>query len=123
MKNLILLIFLGFAAISLGEQSIKSVDLKVYGNCGMCETRIENAAKSVEGVASADWNRQTKMLTLEYDADRVNLDDVHKKIAEAGHDTDKVKAKDETYNSLPVCCHYERKDADRTGHDNHECHQ
>jgi copper chaperone CopZ len=59
----------------------------------MCETRIENAAKSVDGVTSADWNRETKMLTIEYDTEKVSLDDVHKKIAEEGHDTEKFVPK------------------------------
>ncbi|TVQ19512.1 MAG: copper chaperone [Bacteroidetes bacterium] len=90
-------------------------EFKVYGACGMCETRIENAAKSVDGVNTANWNLETKMLTIEYDTDKVNLDDVHKKIAEAGHDTDKVRAKDEVYKSLPACCHYERAPGDKTG--------
>ncbi len=99
----------------LGFSNHHKAEFKVYGACGMCETRIENAAKSVAGVTAADWNQQTKMLAIEYDADRVNLDDVHKKIAEAGHDTEKVRAKDEVYQELPACCHYERADSDKTG--------
>jgi periplasmic mercuric ion binding protein len=99
----------------LGFSNHHKTEFKVYGACGMCETRIENAAKSVDGVTTADWNRQTKMLTLEYNADNVNLDDVHKKIAESGHDTDKVRAKDEVYNALPACCHYERASSEKTG--------
>ncbi|MBW6498604.1 MAG: heavy-metal-associated domain-containing protein [Bacteroidales bacterium] len=92
----------------LGFSNDHKAEFKVYGACGMCETRIENAAKSVDGVTTADWNRETKMLTIEYDTEKVSLDDVHKKIAEAGHDTDKVRAKDKVYNGLPACCHYER---------------
>ena len=36
-------------AITVFAQS-KTEKLKVYGNCGMCENRIETAAKSVDGV-------------------------------------------------------------------------
>ncbi len=74
----------------LGFSNVQKAEFKVYGACGMCETRIEKTAKSVDGVTSADWNRENKMLTLEYDSDKVNVDDVHKKIAKAGHDTDKA---------------------------------
>lgn len=87
----------------------EKTEFKVYGACGMCEARIEKAAK-IEGVESADWSQETKMLTLTYDADQVNLRDVHQSIADAGHDTEEVKAKDATYEKLPACCHYERKD-------------
>ena len=113
MKTMLLLVTMLLPL--LGYSHHHKAEFKVYGACGMCETRIENAAKSVEGVTSADWNRQTQMLTIDYDADNVDLDDVHIKIAEAGHDTDKVRAKDDVYNALPACCHYERAPDDKTG--------
>jgi periplasmic mercuric ion binding protein len=97
-----------FSLISLSSFSQpKTTDFKVYGNCGMCKSRIEKAAK-IDGVSSAVWSQETKMLTLQYDPQKVNLDDVHQKIADAGHDTEKVRAQDEIYNNLPACCHYER---------------
>ena len=36
----------------------KTEKFKVYGNCGMCEKTIEKAAKSVDGVSTADWNKE-----------------------------------------------------------------
>ena len=95
-------------------QNIEKTTFKVYGACGMCESRIENAANSVDGVTSADWNQETMMLAIEFDADKVNLDHVHKIIAEAGHDTEKFRAKDEVYQALPACCHYERPAKNKT---------
>lgn len=111
----ILLFLATFLIPLLGFSNNQKAEFKVYGTCGMCETRIEKAAKSVDGVTSADWNREIKMLTIEYDTEKVSLDDVHKKIAEVGHDTDKVRAKDEVYQGLPACCHYERPDREKTG--------
>ncbi len=113
MKTILLLVTILLPLLGYGHHH--KTEFKVYGACGMCETRIENAAKSVEGVNSADWNRQTQMLTIEYDAEKADLDDVHAKIADAGHDTDKVRAKDEVYKALPACCHYERAPDDKTG--------
>jgi periplasmic mercuric ion binding protein len=84
---------------------IKTETIKVSGNCGMCKTRIEKAAK-IDGVGKAEWSDETKILTLVYDASKVQSDDVQKKIAAVGHDTDKYKADDKTYNSLPGCCKY-----------------
>ena len=83
----------------------KTETIKVSGNCGICKERIETAAK-VEGVTRADWNKETKLLTLVYDPAKVKSDDVQKKIAAVGHDTEKYKADTKTYNSLPGCCKY-----------------
>lgn len=80
----------------------------VYGNCGMCERRIEGTLTKVKGVYSADWDVDTKVLTVKYDDAAISLDDIKKKVAEAGHDTDKFRAKDEVYSNLPGCCQYER---------------
>ncbi len=98
-----------------GSESIKSAEhgehtsFKVGGNCEMCKDRIETAAKSVSGVSSANWDAETKELHLNYDK-RVSLDMIHKVIAKAGHDTEKVKAPDEVYTELPGCCLFERFD-------------
>jgi copper chaperone CopZ len=108
MKSLLLIITFILPTLTFGLMAAEETEFKVYGACGMCEARIEKAAKSIDGVTTADWDRESKMLTLTYDADNVNLEDVHKKIAKAGHDTKKVRAKDDVYEELPSCCHYER---------------
>ncbi|MBI2966399.1 MAG: heavy-metal-associated domain-containing protein [Bacteroidetes bacterium] len=84
----------------------KSV-FRVYGNCGMCKSRIEKSL-TVDGVGSANWNSDTKMIEVRYDAAKISQDKIHSLIASAGYDTDLVKAKDEAYNNLPMCCQYER---------------
>ncbi|HJV77840.1 MAG TPA: cation transporter [Paludibacter sp.] len=83
----------------------KTEAIKVSGNCETCKARIEKAAK-VDGVAKADWNTKTKVLTLVYDPSKVKSDDVQKKIAAVGHDTQKYKATTAAYNALPGCCKY-----------------
>ena len=79
--------------------------IKVQGACGMCETRIEKAAK-LDGVSKADWDKATKTLTVVYDPSKVTNDDIQKKIASVGHDTEKFKADDKVYDGLPGCCKY-----------------
>ena len=74
----------------------------------MCKERIETAAK-VEGVTKADWDKSTKMLSLVYNPAVVKSDDIQKKIAAVGHDTEKYKTTDAVYAKLPGCCKYERK--------------
>src|SRR5271157_5854505 len=87
------------------ESAVKTLSFKVEGNCNTCKARIEKAAK-IEGVSKAEWNKDTKMLTLVYMPAKVASDDVLKKIAAAGHDNEKFKANDKAYNSLPDCCKY-----------------
>ena len=89
----------------------KTDTVKVYGNCDMCKNRIEKALKT-EGVSKADWNVDTKVLTVTYDTHKTNLDDIQKKIAAAGHDTQNFAADQGTYDKLPECCKYERKTKD-----------
>ncbi len=87
---------------------------KVSGNCGMCKDRIEKTAKGIEGVETASWDKESKMLKITYKKG-VDIHVVHQKIADAGHDTEMHKAKDEVYNSLPGCCKY-RTDNEHAGH-------
>ncbi len=82
-------------------------EIKAMGECGMCKARIEKAAMT-DGVLSAIWNKDTKMLKIEYLPSKIRIEAIHMNIAKAGHDTDKEKADDAVYNKLPACCKYER---------------
>ena len=85
--------------------STKTETIKVSGNCDMCKARIEKAAK-IEGVSKAEWNKDSKMLALTYDPAKTNVDAIGKKLAAAGHDTEKIKAEGKAYDKLPSCCKY-----------------
>jgi periplasmic mercuric ion binding protein len=91
------------------EPKPKFITFKVYGECGMCKKRIEKALK-VDGIRSALWNVDTKMLTVQYvlTAEITGENEIQQLVAAAGHDTDKYHAPDSVYNNLPGCCHYER---------------
>jgi hypothetical protein len=78
---------------------------KVDGECGSCKSRIQNALK-VEGIKFAKWDEDSKLLSIQYDDRFIKLDKIHYLVAAAGHDTEKVNAKEEVYNTLPDCCHY-----------------
>jgi len=88
------------------KQDMESATFKVGGACGMCKSRIEKAAKSLKGIGKAEWNQETKILSVSYDSKLVKLIDIHKTIVKVGHDTDKFKADDKVYNELPACCKY-----------------
>lgn len=88
----------------------KTEKFEVKGNCGMCESRIEKAAKGVDGVSSSDWDQESKMIVVTLDSIKTSVHKVQMAIADAGHDTPMHKAKDEVYNKLPGCCKYDRTD-------------
>ncbi len=103
------------AGMNMGEESSQNTQgsethamFKVYGNCGMCKDRIEEAALSLEGVHSADWDQETNMVHLTFNPYKIQEINIHKAIAKVGHDTDKESAPDEVYNNLPECCLYDR---------------
>ncbi len=88
----------------------QKANFTVLGNCSMCKERIETAVLDISGVKYVSWNAETKELNTIYNRRRVDLSEIHKAIAHVGHDTPLYKAQDSTYQSLPLCCLYERKD-------------
>ena len=78
----------------------------VKGSCDMCKERIEKAAKGVNGVLSAHWDKDTQMIHLQYDPQKTSPKAISKAIAKVGHDTDMDKADKAVYDKLPACCHY-----------------
>ena len=82
-----------------------SIEFFVNGVCGMCKHRIETAVNQIEGVKNADWNIETQILSVNVEHD-VEADLLHRAVSEAGHDTKKITASDDTYNQLHACCKY-----------------
>jgi periplasmic mercuric ion binding protein len=97
------------SGLSLLAQEVKTEKFKVFGNCGMCENRIEKAVSELDGVSKADWDKETKILEVSFDESKLKLVDIHKAVAVVGHDTEKEKASDDVYNALAGCCKYERE--------------
>ncbi len=107
--SLVALFMFGAFAVFAGNKTEK---VKVYGNCDMCKARIEKAAKAVDGVASANWNKETKMMDFAFDDSKTDVNKVEMAIVNAGHDTEMHKATDEAYSKLPGCCQYDRAKTD-----------
>jgi len=106
MKKLFLLSAVLFTTIfSVSAQT--STKLKVAGNCGMCKSSIEKAAKSA-GAKTANWDMDAKLLTLIFDG-KTNLDKIETAIAAVGYDTEHKTATKASYDALHECCKYERE--------------
>lgn len=108
----------------------KTETVKIYGNCDMCKATIEKAGNAKKS-ASVEWNKDTKLATITYDSKNTNPQEVLKRIALAGYDSDNFRAPDDVYSKLQSCCQYERpiktmaKTMDdkmdmKSGHENHD---
>ena len=86
----------------------KRETIKVYGESDECKKRIEQSARQ-SGVSSARWNAKTQVLTVTYDLQNTNSEKIQRYVANAGHDTQRVTASIDAFNSLPASCRYERK--------------
>lgn len=113
MKSLTFVVLAVLFSIGVSAQNhdqhnaTKTESFMVMGNCGMCKTRIEKAAK-IEGVTKAEWDADKQQLTVTYNQTMVKTDDILKKVAAVGHDSEKFKAEDKVYDKLPGCCKYKR---------------
>ena len=97
---------------TINTEIIKSdVNFGVRGNCGMCKSTIESATMSVEGVDTALWSTESKMISINVSTE-INdqfINDIHNAIAKSGYDTELSIAVDEDYDKLPMCCKYDRE--------------
>ncbi|MGG7550732.1 MULTISPECIES: DUF3347 domain-containing protein [Chryseobacterium] len=89
-------------------KNAKTETVKIYGNCEMCKTTIEKAG-NVKNVVTVNWNKDTKIATIDYDSKKTNQDETLKRIALAGYDNEKFLAPDDVYAKLSDCCHYNRE--------------
>lgn len=108
MKKIYFAFVLALLSIGTTFGQTKTEKFKVYGNCDLCKSKIEKAALGTEGVTTANWNKESKMIVVSFNTKKTTIHKIHMAIAKVGYDTEMCKAKDETYNALPGCCKYER---------------
>ncbi len=98
-------------AIETAEIIKSDVTFGVRGNCGMCKSTIESATMSIEGVDTASWSSESKMISINISTE-INdqfINDIHNAIAKSGYDTEMSTALNEDYDKLPMCCKYNRE--------------
>lgn len=110
-KNLKTMIAL-FAIILISQSSVmagkkkevKEIKILTTAVCGMCEDRLEHNMKFEKGVTAVDLDLPSKIITINYRADKTNPDKLRKAISNIGYDADKVPANQKAYDKLPACC-------------------
>ena len=121
MKHAILLVVFATLTLAATAQKKAEIQFEVSGVCGMCEERIEKAL-DIPGIINAQWDQETKEITVAYKTKAIDEMTIHQRIADAGHDTEKVKATDEVYANLHGCCKYREGGGSCSGgdHDDHD---
>lgn len=97
------------------EEQLKEISFTVYGVCGLCKDRIEDAASIVPGVFEPKWDVEKKLFTARIDTSMTSKKDVSKAIAEIGHKTEFHNTPKEVYDELPSCCKYTKQNENENG--------
>jgi len=109
LKKIMIAVLVLLSGISNAQiKNAKTESVKIYGNCGMCKTKIEKAG-NLKNISQVDWNEDTKMASLTYDENKTNQDEILKRIALVGYDSEKFLAPADVYSKLPGCCQYDRE--------------
>ena len=116
MKKRLTLIALLFLPVIAMAQKKAEVRFQTDGVCGMCEKRIETALLAIDGVWTADWDRESHETYVVLNPKKVKELALHKAVAAVGHDTPQVKAKDEDYAKVHACCKYRNEDVTKSHH-------
>jgi copper chaperone CopZ len=105
-------LFIGLLLLVSGSALAQTSEVRfwVNGVCGMCEKRIESALINSSGVKFADWDIETLQVKVVYNSKKLSEQKLHEIVAEVGHDTQKVRAKDEDYDKVNGCCKYRTLD-------------
>lgn len=88
-------------------KNTKTETVKIYGACDMCKSTIDKAG-SINNIAKVEWHVDTKMATLTYDVTKTNPEEILKRIALVGYDSESFLAPADVYEKLPECCQYTR---------------
>ncbi|MEX0811505.1 MAG: heavy-metal-associated domain-containing protein [Chitinophagales bacterium] len=110
----ILFVFLfvfSFSAFADNANGKKTIEIHVDGICEMCEKRIEDAVYKLKGIQYADWQIESKMLTVTYKSNKVSQEEIEKAIIAVGHDTENFTSPDSAYNKIHNCCKYREMDS------------
>ena len=99
--------FLGMAIATMSFAQSTTETFKVNGNCGMCKSAIEKAAKTA-GAEKADWNKDSKELTVTFSTTTTTVAKIQQKVAEVGYDNVGFTATTDSYDKLHGCCKYDR---------------
>ncbi|MBM3186362.1 MAG: heavy-metal-associated domain-containing protein [Bacteroidetes bacterium] len=104
MKTTTLFLFLFIKGLSFGQKKIEEAIIQTSAQCGDCKERIEGKLNYTKGVVFAEFDLESKKVTVRYKTKSISLQEIKQTIASIGYSADGVKAKEEDILKLPKCC-------------------
>lgn len=102
-KMMLSLFFVLMSTVSFGQKMMTS-EIQTNAQCGDCKERIEGKLNYIKGIKFAELNDETKIVTVKFDPNKIDLVTIKQSIAKIGYDADEVKAAKEDVEKLPKCC-------------------
>jgi Cu+-exporting ATPase len=100
------------------ETGQAEVDLAITGmTCASCVRRIERALTRTEGVENAAVNLASERATVTYDPEKVSLDDLIRRIEEAGYSAEVMAEPEETAPAVDEDTERRRRELERLRRD------
>ncbi len=100
-KNIFLATLMALTIGVFAKNITKTITVK--GECDKCKDKIETAL-DMPGISFAEWNKETKILTVRYNDNKVSENDIHTTISNLGYATGKMEANKESQQNLDNCC-------------------
>ncbi|MCQ2276559.1 MAG: heavy-metal-associated domain-containing protein [Bacteroidales bacterium] len=106
MKKFILLALMAILTMGTYAQKEQSVVIKTNAalNCQKCADRFSENVPFFKGVKTYTYDAKTAVLTIKYDANKTNPDQLRKDISKLGYNADNVAADPKARENLPACC-------------------
>jgi copper chaperone CopZ len=105
LSTFMVLITFGLMAHAQTGKQVQTVKIQAPTmQCDMCKNRIESMLSREEGVAKVNADYKRKVITVTFNTERTNIENIKTAIANSGYDADDVKANEEAYSKLPKCC-------------------
>lgn len=112
MKKLLSIILLLMCSYAFAQNKKSTVlVIKTSAECDQCKKRIESNLMYEKGVKFCKLDVPSKNLTVTYNPEKIQPEQLKKAISKLGYDADELKADSLAYSKLPECC--------KTGNGNH----
>ena len=114
MKKFFILAIVAIFSLSAFAQksTVQTVTIQTNGVCQKCADRFSENVPYFKGVKSYTYDMKTAKLTINYDSQKTNPDQLRKEVSKLGFNADNVKADAAARANLPACCRGEKSCSD-----------
>lgn len=110
MKKIVLIAFITLIGLTAWSQDAKNatVVIQTNGVCKMCHDLMQKNVPFFKGVTDFSYDDASSKVTVVYNPQKTNPDEIRLEISKLGYNADQVKADPEARAKLPACCRAEK---------------